>query len=478
MKFKTKPMKHQEDMLNRYYDDKCAALFWIMGTGKTKAAIDFLRLKCYQEQKKLTCLVIAPIATLPGWKREFEMHSALGQDVEALLGSRGAKVNKLRKNSSIYLINYESIDSLMPYLKKPWDMLIVDESQKIKSTTTIRSKRCVEISALSRYRLILSGTPILNNPIDIFNQFLVLDRGETFGDNFFHFRNKYFEDVNAAWKLKYPEKYFPKFEPNKYMYEELVTKIRARASIIQEKDSCLDLPPAIYETLELTMPKEIEKAYLEMARDMLAEVDNMKSEGYPDVSVASNAVTKLIRLRQITSGFMVRDSDGKKIRFKTNPKIEAVKDILESIGNNKLVVWACFHEDIDMLVETLKDFNPAQIHGRIHDKQKELNKFMNDDTCRVCIGHPKSGGTGINELVGAKYMLYYSQDYSLESRLQSEARVRRKGSEVHDKITYIDIVYKDSIDELIIEVLKSKEEISTEILTKNVEEIRNAISRK
>ena len=477
-KFKTAPFKHQLDNINRFRDAKYAAIFWDMGLGKTKFAIDFLRLKCYQNKRKLSCLIIAPVATLPGWKKELGLHSALIEDAEYLTGSKAQKIKKLKLKSKIYIVNYESLKSLWQYLAVPWDMLIIDESHKIKGTDTQRSKLVVQLSGLATYRILLSGTPILNNPMDIFNQYLALDRGATFGDNFFHFRNIYFEDVNARWKMKYPEKYFPKFEPIKGVYDMLITKIRGNASIIQDKNECLDLPPAIYTTMELEMTKEMEKAYYDMAELMIAEIDAKTAEGWPEATVASTAVTKLIRLRQITSGFMVSDNDGKKIRLKSNPKLDAIKEFMETIGSeDKVVIWACFHEDIDMLVEDLSRYGVAQIHGRVSNKQEELKKFRDNKKCRVCVGHPKSGGTGINELVGAKFMIYYSQDYSLESRLQSEARVHRKGSEIHDKITYVDLVYKETIDGVIIDNLKNKKDMSAEILVKTIKEVRDSVGK-
>jgi SNF2 family DNA or RNA helicase len=383
----------------------------------------------------------------------------MAKQVEILKGDKPTKLKLLDcQRFKIFIINYESVaglkDRLLNYC---FECMIVDESHRIKNIKADRTKNVIEVGRYVRYKYILTGSPILNSPIDIFSQYLFLDNGKTFGGNFFSFRNKYFVDVNAGFNKK--REYFPKFTVRTNLLPEINEKILKQASVIKKVD-CLDLPSKIYENFYLEMSTEIKAAYKSMEKELITLFENDPTQAM----VASTAAVKLVRLSQITSGYLKLADTNTIKRFKENPKINAVKEILEEIAETaKVIIWAIFIENIKMLQEALVEYNPAVIYGETNDKFAEQEKFKNDTTCRIMIANPQAAGIAIN-LVEASYAIYYSQNFSLEHRLQSEDRCHRIGSEIHDKITYIDLIYQKTIDEKVCFALKNKQKLSDAVL--------------
>jgi SNF2 family DNA or RNA helicase len=464
MEFKTKPFNHQLEVFNMIKDFDYFALFWEMGTGKTKEAIDVLRYKCYLEKRVQRVLVVCPKIATHNWQNEFMVHSAMVEHVEILEGTKKQRIEKLRnKTKSIFIINFEGVVTIYKELLQKWDMIIIDESQRIKNYKANQSKAVVQLGTLARFRLILSGTPILNSPIDVFNQYLFLDHGKTFGTNFFAFRNYFFNRTDIQMG---PNRSFPKFSIRNELFNEMHRKIMGIADNRKKKE-CLDLPDKVYQTLELEMTKEQAKAYEDMRKDLIT----IYKEDPEQVMIAGTAATKIIRLRQISSGYMKLDETDQEVRLDKNPKMLAVKELLEDLTQeHKIIIWACFRNNIKLLQKELEKYNPAVIYGDTKDKYGEQDKFKEDGTCRVMIANPQSAGLAIN-LVEADYAIYFSQGFDLEHRAQSEDRCHRSGSERHDKITYIDFIFPKSIDGIILNALKSKKKMAGSLIKSVVEEL-------
>jgi len=449
----TEPYKHQAEALELYKDRDSLALFWEMGTGKTKATIDLMRYKSYGLGHPCRALVVAPNIALQNWVNEIEMHSKLKGIV--LQGTKAKRLRNLaNEDFSIKVINYEGLKTIQKELSAtPFDCLVIDESQRVKNSKAIRTRILTHMSKKIDIRYLLSGTPVLNNSLDIFSQYLILDRGEIFGSSFYAFRNKYFEDKNAGRAgTRY---YFPNFAP-KPDTTKLLNKLIMQKADRRKKEECLDLPPKVYQTLQIPMEPEQQKAYNEMKKELITFFQE-----HP--VTASTAVVKLVRLNQIASGYVGSENAGE-IAFKRNPKIEALKEILADIAqDHKVIIWAIFRNNIKALEKALQEYNPSVIYGDTKDKVAEQDKFRKDPTCRICIANPQSAGLAIN-LVEADYTIYFSHSFNLEHRLQSEDRNHRGGSEIHEKITYIDLVSAGSVDEVILKALKSKENLAKTII--------------
>ena len=335
-------------------------------------------------------------------------------------------------------------------LQKEWMIIVADEGHRIKNHKSLRGKIICNISAKTPIKYMATGTPMLKNYMDFFNEFKFLDNGQTFGNSFSSYKRKYFTNLNAEWKDK--ESYFPKWEVDKYMLDDLHSKIFKKADRRLKKD-CLDLPDETQEIIYVKMSKEQNKVYKELRDELIHWVDDNEA-----VTVM-NALTKTLRLAQVTSGF-IKTTEGREVSFKTNPKIDALGELLEDlVEENKVVISAAFIHDIKLIGETFKKYNPAFVYGK-SDHQKEKKKFVEDEACRILIAHPHSL-IGINDLVVSNYIIYFSNNNSYEDRHQSRERINRPGQKKN--CTYIDIV-AGPVDKLIIENLDGKEDMSKNIL--------------
>ena len=473
MQFKIKPFQHQLDALkmSRELDDM--ALLWEMGTGKTGGMVLILRDKCEQHGSLLRTVIFSPIVTLENWRDEILMHSYIPQAQIYVCNKPGKKRLKMleeatNKLSGIIILNYEAIlnrdvRNLLLFWKP--EVLICDESHLIKNHASKRSKYIYELASSNyiKHRYILTGTPILNSPMDLYQQYKTLDLGTTFGKNFFAFRAEYFYDENAKWTGKH--NYFPKFVPIKEKFDELTYKVYRKATRVLKKD-CLDLPPFVVKTIKLLMANDQARAYRDIKKEFITFVEDAKKEK-THAAVALQATTKAIRLQQICCGF-IKTEDGEEIEFKQNPKLDMLKELLAQLTpSHKVIVWTSFIANYKMLANACEEIGVEYVllTGQQTNEQKEsaIGRFRKDKTIRVIIANRKTGGTGIN-LTEAAYAITFGRDFNLAHELQSQARNYRAGSGSHESITKINLVYEDTIDEQVMLALENKQEISDVIL--------------
>lgn len=498
LEYKVQPWQHQLEGIRRANETDSFGFFYQVGSGKTLTAINAARYKFAKHKRLLKTLVVAPPIVLENWRKEWLANSKVNpKDIVVLYGTGKQRLKMLEQigdTNKIIITNYETLT--MGSKKDPkkktrtpgelfqkiyqWapEMFILDESHRCKDQRTARSTACIKIADLALYKFILTGTPVLNSMEDLFSQFRILDGGRTFGKNYFQFRNRYFQDNNAGMPS---HKYYPDWQPKRGAAEE-INKLVARRSMYVTKADCLDLPPLVKKTIEIGMSKEQEKAYVEMRQQLITyiekemtELDELKHAGEPQVkaAVAEYAMTKALRLQQIVSGFVnLEEGGGERTahKFKDNPRKKALKELLTDIAPyNKCLVWAVFKEnyaDIREVCEKLK-LDYVEVHGGVTQKQKieAVERLNNDPKCRVLIGHPGSGGIGIN-LVSASHSIFYSRSFSLEYDIQAEARNYRGGSEVHEKVTRIDLVTQGTVDEQVLKALASKKSIGYQVLKK------------
>lgn len=447
-------------------------LLYEMGTGKTRTMIEILRRRYAAKGRLMRTLILAPAKVCPNWKDEFKLYSKVNpSDILVLTqaGKRRAldfvgKVGETLNGNAIIVTNYQSMDMkefhALLYKWQP-EILVCDESQNLKNPTSKRAKALVPIADRTTNNYILTGTPILNSAMDIYMQFRVLDRGATFGSNFFAFRGRYFEDEHAGMRNKH--NYFPKWTPRPDADAELQAKVKSKSLRVLKKD-CLDLPPLVRQVVYADISPEQRRAYMEMYQDYVTVVENKKGE--PRTVVAQLAIVKALRLQQLITGF-VKDEQGDIHRLPC-PRIQVLSELLEELTpGNKVIVWATFAENYAMIQELCTTLGVAytEIHGGITNAQadRNLREFRTDPNIRVMIANQGAGGVGVN-MVEASYAIYYSKNFKLGDDLQSEARNYRGGSEMHAKVTRIDIVAKGSIDEVITEALAKKQDIGDRIL--------------
>lgn len=466
MKPIVKLWRHQEEGLARAKDMPYFALFFEMGAGKTATIVNILRWKFLNAGRIMRTLYFGPPIIIQNTRREFQMHSRFGDKVVCLEGSgkkRAELVREYRDKPTVFLANYQTL--LMPEvyaLLNDWqpEVIVFDESHKLKNIKAKRTKLAIRLGACAKHKYLLTGTPILNNAMDLFPQYLAMDGGATFGKNFFVFRAEYFDDKNA---LMPKAKYFPNWQLQPGALERLNAAIKPSSMVVKKAD-CMDLPPLVKQVVTVGLSPVQAKLYKQMKDDFIAYVGS-------SACVATLAITKALRLQQIVSGFVTLVEEGedpRNVSLKENPRAEALKELLSDITPGaKCLVWCVFRENyatVRAVCEALK-VKYVEVHGGISasGKQAAVDQFNTDPDIRVFIGHPASGGIGIN-LVSASYCIFYSRGFSLEFDLQAEARNYRGGSEMHSKVTRIDLVAEGTIDEQISTALANKFEIGERIL--------------
>ena len=467
------PYQHQLDAVEFFHDKKDGNLFFSMGTGKTGTAILIYRNWCKKEGRLLRCLIVAPPVVLHNWKDEFSMFSLLPKDkiVPLVRGTGKQKAEYVYNNvlpvvdGMVVNVNYEALlnEELFKAIER-WnpEVIIFDEVHMVKNSTAKRSKLCTRLAEAAQYRLGLTGTPILKNSQDMYGIFRTIDLGKTFGTNVYVFQAKYLIDKNA----RNPHVSFPAWIDNAKTFPELQEKIYAK-SIRKLMSECIDLPPFISIVKNPEWGADQKKAYDELKRDFLTFIATRKKDGEPESVTASLAVVKAMRMLQVASGFVTTD-EGNTHEFKSVPRLDMVKELLaELTEDNKVIIWCSYVHNYTMLARVCDELKIkyVKITGQENTSQKreaELD-FRNNPDVKVVIANRASAGIGIN-LVEAKYSIVYSRNFSLGEEEQSTARNYRGGSQIHDKIIKIDLAIKDSLDEQVLQALKNKKQISTEIL--------------
>lgn len=423
---KTIPYAHQKHGYNLGMNNPKCALFWSMGTGKTWVAINCLEKRIRDGQVK-NALIICPKSVISSWQNEFEIHGTIKPNIIK---------SKKQIPQGVCIVNYQLLIFIKEALMaQKWDMVIMDESTYIKSCHAQVTKFVWKLVKEIPFRMILTGTPVTQGCEDIFAQFMALDDGQTFGNSFFSFRNRYF--VNRGFA-------YPDWQLRPGALEQIRDKMKTRSHRIT-KEQCLDLPPKNYQVLEVEMLPAQAKAYKEIEKELLTVID--------DTTITINyLMTKLIKLSQITSGFIRHE--GINIELK-HDKLNTLLEILQD--KPKAVIWCLFRRDIDVIMAALGN-DAVEISGDtpLNKRAENIDSFQNGNT-RFLVGQIRAGGIGVT-LTAANFVVYYSQGYSLNDRLQSEDRTHRIGTV--GTVTYVDLVCPNTIDIEILKAIKDKKDVA------------------
>lgn len=419
-----------------------AALLMEMGTGKTLTTIAIVGL-LRNEHRIQRLLVVAPLSILGVWQEEFDKFAAYDYALAVLEGSCAKKADTIRHMNGaalqILVINYESAWRLEHELAK-WkpDMIVCDEGHKIKTHNIAASKALHRLGARTRYRLLLTGTVITNKPVDVFSQYKFADP-QIFGNSFYQFRNRFFDMVGYG-------NYTPVMK--KSMEPEFMEKLHSIA-FRATKAECLDLP----EFTDIIQRVELEPAALRTYRQLVTDSYAELSEGSITVT---NVLTRLLRLSQLTGGFVGSDDDPHAEQV-SSAKLDALADLVDSAAHDgkKLVIIARFIPEIDAICRMLEDkkLRFSRISGEVKDRSAQIDAFQNDPDVTVFVGQIATAGLGIT-LTAASTMIFYSLDYSMSNYEQTRARIHRVGQRF--PCTYIHLIAKGTVDEKVLQALQEK----------------------
>jgi len=468
--FKTKPYQHQLTALKDSWSAEYYALFMEMGTGKSKVAIDTMGM-LYEKGHIDAALIIAPKGVYDNWvHKEIQAHlpdriktnvvrwspssaKAYQEELAQLVYSDFDGLKVLVVNVEAFStprgtrVAYEFCD------KNPNNLVIVDESTTIKNRKAQRTSNIVELLKKSKYRRILTGSPITKSPMDLFSQCAFLSPKALGIASYFAYQNRY----AIVQKRTMGHKSFNEITGYRRL-DELNEKLNKFSNRVLKAD-CLDLPEKMYVRRDVQLTDEQAKAYMQMKKLALAKLES------GELSTTASVLTQIMRLQQICCGHLP-DDDGNLHPLKSNRMNELMNVIEETSG--KIVIWGTYTHDLKAIKAAL-DKQYGESSSGIYfgetaqdERQEMVNEFQNPDSdMRFFIGQPRTGGYGIT-LTAANTMIYYNNGYDLEIRLQSEDRIHRIGQT--NQCLYVDLVTPDTIDEKILKALREKIDIAGQVL--------------
>lgn len=453
----------QKEIYNRFKDQSSAALLMDMGTGKTPTTISLIRYKYMMAGGILPTIIFCPLIVLDNWKNEFTTWTNIDPKyigvVKGTLKKRLAVIeNPMHK---IIIVNYEAMRSdavLKALIKRRFKIAAGDESQRFKTYKSGTCKNVLKITKTATvFKAILSGTPIPNMISDIWSQFLFLDGGKTFGNRMSIFKAQYMEQY-----IPHGDTY-PKWRLNPHKIELFNEKLGQAAARITTEEA-VDLPEMITNRIDVPLSAEQKKHYDELVKEFITWLDEQEDNPL----VAKNALTKLLRLNEISSGFM-KLHDGTIHKFKSNPRLDACMDLVESSGNHKVIIFCIFKENYKDLRRELekRGIEYGEITGEVStdEKLETAKRFeVPEGGPRICIANTRAAGLGVN-LVGAKYKIYYTRNFSLDDYLQSQKRNNRAGAvKFHKTLLDYHLVAPKTIDDRIYKAVIKKKKIADKLL--------------
>ena len=471
-KFKTKPYKHQLTALEKSWNKETYAYFMEMGTGKTKVLIDNLAM-LYDKGKVDGALIIAPKGVIKTWYEQ-ELPTHLPNHIENVTVLWQSNITKTQQEKldglfetetslHILIMNVEAFSTdkgvkfATKFLNSHRTLMAIDESTTIKTPAAKRTKNIIKLGKDSKYRRIMTGSPVTKNPLDLYSQCEFLDPWLLNFASYYAFRNRYAEmrTMHLRGRSIQVVHAFQNLS-------ELSEKLQSFSYRVLKED-CLDLPPKNFIKRHIVLTPDQKKVYEQMKKEAMATLNGK-------VTSTMTVLTQLMRLHQITCGHFTAD-DGS-VQLIDSNRIKELMNILEET-EGKAIIWANYQRDVNQIIKHIvKNYGEGSVvdyYGLTpqEERQDNIRKFQNGDECRFLVGTTQTGGYGIT-LTKANTVIYYSNGYDLEKRLQSEDRAHRIGQ--NKNVTYIDIICEKTVDEKIVKALRNKINIASEVLGEDLKQ--------
>jgi|TARA_R110000824_G_scaffold277648_2_gene465876 SNF2 family DNA or RNA helicase len=465
--FKTTPYKHQLTALEKSWDKPEYGYFMEMGTGKSKVLVDNMSM-LYDKGRINGALIVAPKGVYNNWfTQEIPNHLVDHIQPTMVLWTPSNSIKKKEEYKTLFKTNFDlhilimnveafstkkGLEFAYKFMSCHDTMFAIDESTTIKNPSAKRTKSILSLSKLAKYKRILTGSPVTKSPLDLYTQCNFLNEFLLGFSSFYTFRNRYANMIERNFggrKVQLIGSY--------KRLDELSDKLKFFTYRVLKED-CLDLPPKVYTKREIELTEEQTKAYATMKSAALALLNGK-------MATAPHVLTQMMRLHQITCGHLKND-DGTITELKNN-RLKELLSLLEEV-EGKVIIWANYIHDIEHIVKEIKkehgEDSIVQYYGAVsqEDRADAIKKFQDPNSpTRFFIGNPQTGGYGIT-LTAANTVVYYSNGYDLEKRLQSEDRAHRIGQE--KSVTYIDFIAPKTVDEKIVKALRGKMNIANKIM--------------
>lgn len=456
---KAEPWKHQVAAI-AFAQSKSATMFNMgMGTGKTLCAIA-------EMARKRRILVVCPLSVIPVWREQIGQYANFPIEILIPAGTAEKKANQVwqflqsephKNTTKIVVINYESAwrGKLGQTLSKKvshWDLIITDESHRIKTPGSKVSRFFHSIGKIAKKRLCLTGTPMPHSPLDIYSQFKFL-QPEVFGTSFTRFRARY--AVMGGYAVNGRAVQVVGWQNEKDMSAKM-----SSITFSAKTSDVLDLPPTTFTKRHYDLSQKERSVYQNLKKEFIVAVGS-------NVITAANALTRLLRLQQVAHG-VTKDDRGSEVRLGTSRR-KCLHSVISDIGDEPIAVVGLYHSDLDDVHEVVASMNrDRKNRGKKSIRCVELSGRTKDidgvwrkgDIAAIQI---RAGGEGV-DLTRARYLVLYGVGFSLGQYQQVLARVHRPGQT--RPVTYIHIIGNDTMDGHIYTALESKEDVVASIMDK------------
>lgn len=429
-----------------------------MGCGKTLTTIAVAG-ALYNLGKINRVLVVAPTSVCSVWPHDLNQFATFPWEARVLLGDKKKRLKALNelenwpfKALRIAVINYESthrdgiFEALVAY--KP-DLIVCDESQRIKNPSAAQSKALHKLGDAAPFRMILSGTPVQNNAVDLYSQYRFLDPA-VYGANFYAFKNRYC--IMGGYGQHQIVGY--------RNMDELVEKEHSVAYRVT-KEECLDLPQQTFINRYVQFTDAEQAIYEQLRKSSFLELETGENV------TATTILTMYLRLMQLTGGFLTADESTRPKQVNT-AKLDALADIVDDYvvdAGKKLVIFARFRAEIAAIENLLRlrKIQYGSIYGDVpmEERGKIVEDFQTNPDTKVFVAQIQTAGLGIT-LHAASTAVFYSYDYNYANYAQALARIHRIGQRL--PVTYIHLVVDGSIDEKILAALENKEDMAKTVV--------------
>ena len=429
-----------------------------MGCGKTLTTIAVAG-ALYNLGKIDRVLVVAPTSVCSVWPHDLNQFATFPWEARVLLGDKKKRLKALNelenwpfKALRIAVINYESthrdgiFEALVAY--KP-DLIVCDESQRIKNPSAAQSKALHKLGDAAPFRMILSGTPVQNNAVDLYSQYRFLDPA-VYGANFYAFKNRYC--IMGGYGQHQIVGY--------RNMDELVEKEHSVAYRVT-KEECLDLPQQTFINRYVQFTDAEQAIYEQLRKSSFLELETGENV------TATTILTMYLRLMQLTGGFLTADESTRPKQVNT-AKLDALADIVDDYvvdAGKKLVIFARFRAEIAAIENLLRlrKIQYGSIYGDVpmEERGKIVEDFQTNPDTKVFVAQIQTAGLGIT-LHAASTAVFYSYDYNYANYAQALARIHRIGQRL--PVTYIYLVVDGSIDEKILAALENKEDMAKTVV--------------
>ena len=446
--------KHQANALERGKDGNLA-LFHACGTGKTCTALCLIR---YWLGFGGKALVVCPLSIIDAaWLADAKKFTPDLRIASLWSKDPAKRLEQLNGSADVHVVNFEGLRTMYGVLAaQKYTVLIVDESSKLKNWRSQITRALLSFAGVTfkgspyrtdhiiPHRYCLSGTPAPNGEEEYWSQIQFVAPNQVFSANYYAFRGRYF----AAQPMRFGAKSFKKWIFRGDRKLEFMQRMKVVADVVRKEDA-VDLPDQVHEVRQVTLAEGEAEAYRSMKKTLACQLSETQI-------VAPTVMAEIMKLRQITSGFAY-GSDGSAMHIGRS-KLNELLEVLEEVGNEQVLIWANFIEEISFLAKTLKA--PA-LYSQTVDREQAIKDFQ-EGRSQYLIANPQSAGHGLT-FVNCSYCVYFSLNYSLELWQQSQDRIHRIGQT--NNCTYFYLLAKGTIDEVIYAALQQKRDLSEAVLS-------------